>query len=456
MKFYEPGSAKRIVALVAIVFVLSLYLMSLPRPTYIPDEADPQTLYHTVWQVVSETFYDKSKLQDWGAWEHRYDGKLKTPADAEKAIDEMLASLDDRFTYFLDPQSKADDENRRQGEFVGVGIGFRLGRAGDGKLMIASDGNVMPGVGTSGLPLIQDVVAGSPAAYAGIKVGDEIEAVNGVSVRGRSMQALISMMRGPKGTEVTIAIRRNSVALVVVITRDVIRERLVADKMLANDIGYIKLKSFGPDNIVNELIAAVKRLSTAKGLILDLRDNPGGQVVNAIKAAAVFLDRGVVVVTKTREDGRVVESEYALSQDELVIATMKAKDDVLLVRVKRPVDQQTNVPMIVLVNGNSASASEMLAGALQDNRRAIVVGEKSFGKGIGQSLIAMPNGTVLHVTAMRYYTPSMRWVGDGTGVGLFAMGIIPDVPVASRGSLILDLQLEAGQRELLKMIDGKK
>jgi carboxyl-terminal processing protease len=265
-----------------------------------------------------------------------------------------------------------------------------------------------------------------------------------------NIETLTGKIRGPKGSTVMLTIARDGQTLNVALVRTPVEVPSVTHKMLDGNVGYIRIIHFGADNMVPQLVGAVKALKDARGIIIDLRNNPGGQVNNAILGAAVFLERGHVTTQKIRSQGKLSEAQISLTPDKLVVTGMEGTDSELSV-VPRQVRQQTKLPVIILVNEHSASASEMFSGALQDNGRAVVVGVKTWGKGIGQILIPMPNGTILHITAFRYYTPKMRWVGDATG-GLFSNGIIPDVVVAADPKVDGDNQLQAAQERLEVLI----
>jgi carboxyl-terminal processing protease len=465
MKIYERGSSKRVLGLLATLLILVAVYVSVstrPQPVFIPAQADPQTLYHTAWEVVGQNFYDQQKLDDWKSWEHKYDGQLSTEEDAEKAVNEMLKSLDDPFTFLLGAKSAAAEASQRQGSFVGIGITLAPKLNGKGEPELDASGKVLVASGDDGYPLINDVIPGGPAAKAGLKGGDRIITVfeekdsvlSPVDTEVMSIETLSSKLRGPRGSTVMLTVGRQGQTFNVALVRSAVQVPTVTYKMLDGNLGYIRIVHFGADNMVPQLVEAVRALCQAplpaRGLIVDLRGNPGGQVNNAIMGAAVFLERGHVTSQKTRSEGKLSESEISITPDKLVVVGMQGTKSQLFT-YPRQVRQQTKLPVVILVNEHSASASEMFSGALQDNGRAVVVGVKTWGKGIGQSLIPMPNGTILHITAFRYYTPKMRWVGDATG-GLFSNGIIPDVVVPADSKVDGDNQLKAAQERLEVLI----
>lgn len=463
MKLYEQGSLKRVLGLLATLLILVAVYVSVssrPQPVFIPAQADPQTTYHLVWQVVGQNFYDQHKLKDWQSWEHKYDGKLGTQEDAEKAIGEMLKSLDDPFTYFLGAKATTAEGSQRQGSFVGIGIQLAPKLDTNGEPVLDAQGKVLTASGDDGYPLINGVLPGGPASKVGLKAGDKIVTVftekdgvlTPVDTKGMNIEELSVKIRGPKGSTVMLTIARDGQTVNMALVRAPVEVASVTHKMLDGNLGYIRIIHFGADNMVPQLVAAVKALKDARGIIVDLRGNPGGQVNNAVNGAAVFLERGHVTSQKIRSEGRLSEAQISLTPDKLVVTGMQGTDSELSV-YPRQVRQQTKLPVVILVNEHSASASEMFSGALQDNGRAVVVGVKTVGKGIGQTLIPMPNGTILHITAFRYYTPKMRWVGDATG-GLFSNGIIPDVVVPYDDKVEGDNQLKAAQERLETLISS--
>ena len=245
-------------------------------------------------------------------------------------------------------------------------------------------------------------VEGSPAHRAGIRPGDRIVSIDKRSVRGKSIDELVKLMRGPPNSTVDVSVRRKDVVEVLHFTlvREVIEVASVASKRLIDDIAYLRLKQFQRGTHVEFLtaVAALRRESPRPlaGVILDLRNNPGGLVSEAIAIADEFLDRELIYTTRKRE---------------AMVAEVRATRGGAF----------THLPVVVLVNEFSASASELVAGALQDNRRASVVGAQTFGKGSVQSIVDLPGGAGLRLTTLRYYTPA--------GHSIQAQGIRPDVLV---------------------------
>lgn len=337
----------------------------------------PQVLYQRAWKLIKESYYDqKYNGQDWNRWEHRYDGKLKTSDDAHKAIETMLASLGDPYTRFLDRD--AFDEEKSQIEAHLFGVGMQLGMNKEHKVVVIAP------------------IEGTPAFNAGIQPGDEITEVDQKPVKGQSLDQVVKQIRGPISTKVSITLQRKTEKKKVLLSRAEIPIRAVAtSELLPGNIGYIRLDSFISSKADAEMRTALKKLSGADGIILDLRNNPGGLLANAISIANMFLDKGVIVSTIDADGYK--NSQYSNNS---------------------PITHQ---PLVVLINGGSASASEILSGALRDNGRAKLVGQKSFGKGLVQAINKLEDGSGINVTIAKYLTPN--------DTDIHKVGIIPDYKV---------------------------
>ena len=303
----------------------------------------------------------------------------------QNAINGMLASLDPHSSY-LPPDSFKEMKVEMSGSFGGLGIEISIR---DNKLVIVAP--------------IED----TPAYRAGIKAGDHIFKIDGKATRNMSINSAVKLMRGPRGTGVTLTILRNGTEkpLVFPLVRDIILVKSLRYKMLEPGYGYIRISQFQErtgDDFAEALHALRKQHAAGlRGLVIDLRNNPGGLLDQAVKVADRFIgegfDNGLVVYTKGRDPAS--ESTYS--------ANVGAKEPAY--------------PIVVLINGGSASASEILAGALQDHRRAVIMGTPSFGKGSVQSVIPLRNGGALKLTTAKYYTPNGR--------SIQAKGIEPDVIV---------------------------
>ena len=242
-------------------------------------------------------------------------------------------------------------------------------------------------------------IDGSPADRAGIQAGDVIFEIDGQNLTESKAKDTSDIMRGEAGSKINLKIMRKKKVLSFTLKREVIKIKSVVSKPLGEDILYTKISNF-QDNTYDELYKAIKKgKQYPKGLILDLRDNPGGLLDQAVKISDLFIDSGVIVSTVGRTK-QSIEREFAHKKGTI-----------------------TNMPIIVILNGGSASASEIVAGALQDHERALIMGETSFGKGSVQTLISLPDGAGLKLTIARYYTPKDR--------SIQAKGITPDIRVSS-------------------------
>lgn len=344
--------------------------------------ATPDELYDDVWKIVNKKYYDPTNnSQDWLKWRYRYQHKLKTQEDAYVAIDTMLASLNDPYTRFLPPKEFSEETQSIKGSLKGIGtqIGLR-----DGELVIIAP--------------LED----SPAERAGLLADDKILEINGESTKGINIDAAADKIRGEKGTTVKLLIQRKGVPnKVYSIVRDEIEVKSVSCKppfdttVIPDDIQYIRLSSFISKNASSEIEEILNNCTNKKGIILDLRSNPGGLLTNAIYISDMLLKGGVIVSTVDRDRYK---------------STTRAR-----------YNQITTKPIVVLINKGSASASEILSGALKDNHRASIVGEQSFGKGLVQEINRLPDEAGMNITIQRYLTPS--------GNDIHKKGISPDVVI---------------------------
>ncbi len=300
----------------------------------------------------------------------------------EAAINGMLTSLDPHSSY-LPPKDFTDMREQTRGEFGGLGIEVTQ---------------------KDGLVKVVSPIDGTPAAQAGIQAGDLITQVDGESVLGLTLDQAVELMRGPVGSEIVITVVRDGVAdpFEVSIIRDTIKLTAVRTRTEGKTV-ILRVTTFNSQTYPNleagikKAVAELGGLDKVDGFVMDLRNNPGGLLTQAIKVSDAFLEKGEIVSTRGRnpKDG------------ERFNAT--------------PGDLTNGKPLVVLINGGSASASEIVAGALQDHRRAIVVGTKSFGKGSVQTVMPLRGGSAMRLTTARYYTPSGR--------SIQSLGVTPDIVV---------------------------
>ncbi len=301
-----------------------------------------------------------------------------------KAIQGMVSSLDPHSSYLL-PEAHNELQVSTKGEFGGLGIEVGME---DGFVKVISP--------------IDD----TPAQRAGMQAGDLIVRIDGTAVQGMTLSDAVKKMRGKVGTAIELTVMRKGEdqALTVIIIRDVIKIRSVKSRMLEDGFGYIRISQFQMRTGEN-LEKSVKKLikenggDPLKGMVLDLRNNPGGVLSAAVTVSDAFLTDGLVVYT----DGRMGDSRVEFEAD---------SDDLL-----------DGAPLVVLVNSGSASASEIVSGALQDHKRAVIMGERTFGKGSVQTILPMRDGAALKLTTALYYTPSGR--------SIQAEGIVPDIELSN-------------------------
>ena len=344
---------------------------------YSPDE-----LYLDVWKLINKKYVDQTNnQQDWNRWRYKYEGKLLTNEDAYVAIDTMLASLNDPYTKFLDPKEFAEETASIKGSLKGIGIQISVK---DGKLMVIAP------------------IEGSPAEKAGIIADDEILEIDGESTKGISIDKAADKIRGEKGTTVTLNIKRGETVKKYSVVRDEIEIKAVSTKLpdgnttvIPNEIQYIRISSFISKHVAEDVSKILMTTKKKKGYIIDLRSNPGGLLTNAIFISRMLLQNSIIVSTVDRDGYKQTE--------------------------RAGYTTLTHAPIVVLINKGSASASEILSGALKDNGRATIVGDQSFGKGLVQEINRLTEGSGVNITIQRYLTPN--------GTDIHKKGITPDILV---------------------------
>ena len=312
-----------------------------------------------------------------------YVDEINQSESMDSAINGLLQSLDP-YSSYMSPEIFEEMQTETSGEFGGLGIEVSM-EAGVVKVITPIDD--------------------TPASKAGIKAGDYIVKINDIQVQGKSLSEAVDLMRGPVGSGIELTVRRRGAkkALTFNVVREVIEVQSVKSELLENNIGYLRLTSFN-DNSSQQIKKQIKKLKKNKNLnsyILDLRNNPGGLLSQAIKITDFFLENGEIVSTKSRKK----------SENRKWFAK---KGDIL--------DGKT---LLVLINYGSASASEIVAGALKDHKRAILVGENSYGKGSVQSIIPLKNKGAIRLTVAKYYLPS--------GKSISQVGVRPDIEVNEEG-----------------------
>ena len=297
----------------------------------------------------------------------------------DSAINGVLRSLDP-YSAYMNPEIYEEMQTETSGEFGGLGIEVSM-EAGVVKVITPIDD--------------------TPASRAGVKAGDYIIRINSEQVQGKTLMEAVHLMRGPVGSSIEITIRRKGLkkAKIFKITREIISIHSVTSKFINNEIGYLRLKAFNKNSSdqLKKEISKLEKNNKLVGYILDLRNNPGGLLSQAIKISDFFLDEGEIVSTRGRKS-RENRKFFAKNGDRI-----KGK------------------PLIVLINNGSASASEIVAGALQDQKRAVLLGETTYGKGSVQSIIPLRNKGAIRLTISKYYLPSGKSISE--------VGVSPDIVV---------------------------
>jgi carboxyl-terminal processing protease len=297
----------------------------------------------------------------------------------DAAINGLLQSLDP-YSAYMTPESFEGMQTETNGEFGGLGIEVGM---------------------EAGVVKVISPIDNTPASKAGLKAGDYIVKINNVQVQGKSLTEAVDLMRGPVGSSIEITVRRRGVkkALIFNITREVIEVQSVKSELIDNNIGYIRLTSFNKNSSeqIKDKVNKLNKNRNLKGYILDLRNNPGGLLSQAIKISDFFLENGEIVSTKSRQ---VSENRKWFAK----------KGDIT-----------NGKTLIILINYGSASASEIVAGALKDHKRAIILGENSYGKGSVQSIIPLKNRGAIRLTIAKYYLPSGKSISE--------VGVTPDIEV---------------------------
>ena len=308
-----------------------------------------------------------------------YVDEVNPSESMDSAINGLLQSLDP-YSAYMSPETFDEMQTETSGKFGGLGIEVSM---------------------ESGIVKVISPIDDTPASKAGIKAGDYIIKINNIQVQGKSLSEAVDLMRGPVGSPIELTIRRRGAkkALTFNIVREIIQIRSVKSDLIENNIGYIRLTSFN-ENSSKQIEKEIKKLEKNENInayILDLRNNPGGLLSQAIKISDFFLDNGEIVSTKSRKTSE--NRKWFASKGDIT----------------------NGKTLIVLINYGSASASEIVAGALKDHKRAIILGENSFGKGSVQSIIPLKNKGAIRLTVAKYYLPSGKSISE--------VGVLPDIEI---------------------------
>ena len=395
-------------------------------------DGDPKDLYHEVWLKVRNTFFDQYRLRGWDAWEHRFDDEMESVEDAIKCANKMLASLKDTYTWLRNPAEVEDSNDTIDDSFVGVGIQTTKRPNGS---------------------QITQVILGSPAEAVGLRRGDLITHINGKSVVDLSEDEVTRRIRGEEGVSVRLAFQRSGEQWKATVVRGKIPDPAVHTDIFDDNIGYLRLDSFHQGTTMRQMRQALlNKLRDCRALIIDLRGNGGGYTQMAINCASLFIRNGHLVTIEERIAGSVGyrTKEYFVGKRGLITDAATERSFQQWVRRRQQCIVRSTVPIVILVDRETASAAELFTGAMKDNGRAVVIGTRTYGKGIGQTSFPMPCGTEVCVTDLRYYTPSGLWPGDAQRK---RHRIKPHISVTGgarfhRSSISRDKQLQAAFRHL--------
>lgn len=397
---------------VAALIGLNVFVMTKDNPLYTKNEelvnkeyVSSQKLFDEIWGEVKKNYYDSTmNHQLWSHWKDRYHGKIKTDEDVKVAADTMLASLDDPYSRYMTKQEYSEQNTSINSKISGIGVNIST---------------------IAGKVHIINVIDGTPAQMANLQAGDIILDIDGKDASGLSVSEVANLVRGPENTYVQLTILRNKDKFIKKVARKEIKIKSVKSSVDKN-IGYIQISSFIGTTTPNEFLEALEKTKKTDGLILDLRGNTGGLLPNAIFIANLFIPEGNIVSIVGRNgyryDIQAQDTEFGI-----------------------------NKPVVVLVDGGSASASEILSGALKDYHKAKLIGTKTFGKGMVQKIIPLPNETGLNLTVAKYLTPS--------GSDINKKGIEPDIEVNFTINDLKtnnDVQLNTAKKVLNKMLEETK
>ena len=373
-------------------FIINLFYIFLALKSYADNE---NKIFHKV-DLFSEVLENVV---------NEYVEEIDQSEIMDAAINGVLQSLDP-YSAYMSPQLFKDMMTETSGKFGGLGIEVGM---------------------EAGVVKVISPIDDTPAFKAGLKAGDYIVKINNEQVQGKSLMEAVELMRGPVGTSIEITVRRKNVkkSLSFKIIREIINIKSVKSKYLENNIGYLRLTSFN-ENSSDQIKNNIKKLNNKNNLtsfILDLRNNPGGLLTQAIKITDFFLDNGEIVSTKGR-----IESENK--------KWFAKKGDII--------DGKT---LLVLINYGSASAAEIVAGALKDHKRAIILGENSYGKGSVQSIIPLKNNGAIRLTISKYYLPSGKSISE--------VGVTPDISVEEKTEdFVINTETDNQLDFAIKLLNG--
>lgn len=410
-------------------------------PEKCPGNADLQKLLDT----AARNIYDPAALGDLNKVKVA-NACVPNSAEAVRIADDAVKAANDPYTDVLPEQEAKELKAAMEGRMSGVGVQIGRPESAPGKEPL-KEGPIQ----------VQRTFPNSPAEAAGIKKGDLITHVNGTEVSKMTVDDVaVKLLRGPEGTDVKISIVRDGKPQEIDLKRAEYNFPSVSDQRIG-DYAYIHFEDMGQEDSAEELFEALQKNQDAKGIILDLRDNPGGLLPNALMAASMIMEKGEVLKVRSRVESDPSKPEYEVQRFSLTQDSFRATgddpEDIIGEEDRFP--DLVHQPLIVLTNEATGSAAEILAGALKDNQEATLIGKRTFGKGVGQLVIEndMPASSILKVTNFRFFTPSGEWIGDGHDN---RKGISPhievDNPPSAKFGSAEDAQLNAALKHMDELV----
>jgi carboxyl-terminal processing protease len=384
-----------------------------------------QRFYHEEWKEVKDRYFDPAALKDFDKYEHKYDAQICTTDDLDLALKHMAGSLHNPWTKYTTAAEKAAKDD--QGRLGLAPSGLELASAGPGQFKI------------------EFIHYGSPAQKSLLREGDIVKSIDGKDLSKLSLAQAKLLQTGHSGDAMQVEAEHNGAKEVVSLPLAPTPHEEIASKLLPHGVGYVRLPDFETEERIDNFIQTIDTLNRQtpaglKGLVLDLRNDPGGDLPNAVTMASLFLPNDSMVVAKQYVRSQDPANPNGLNERDLTVTpahgmTVNGKfvDEDLVLALRK-------LPLTVLVNGSSASAAEVLTGALKDNGRATIVGSHTFGKGVGYRTNHLPDGGTFGITEMKYLTPS--------GFDLNGRGISPNLPVEARPGDASDEQLKAALKTL--------
>jgi len=373
-----------------------------------------ESVYVKVWQQVAQSYHDPARLADWYKWADKYKGKLQTEEDLEKALKDMLGSLNDPWTKYI---STTDIKQAQENAKAGISdLGIWIVRQPDGSFKV------------------DYTTYGTPSYTSGIHKGDVLVSAGGKPLKGLSLEEAQKLLEGKDGSTIEVVYSRNGKEQTEkLVVAAAVEAPVVARLIAGTKIGYIRLPGYDNQNF-GAFVQGLQKIymeanGQLDGLIFDQRGNSGGLVNLALQVASIFMEKGTVVNSTTREGRMVTHQGYEVIAPQKHDFLGAPQEAITMIK------DFHNVPMIVLVDGSSASSAEIVTGALKDSGRATILGTTTYGKGVGYNTARIPPGGVFYITSMDYLTPS--------GYNLSNKGIPPHVVVERTPGSKTDEQLDA-------------